>query len=203
MINLRKEASTRIRSAGFEIRAGQWLGVVGNTTPVRFAEGDFGDGGAYVLNNYNSHQFSPPPGQLRLTARLFWVLSRTVSRSVPPFRNSLNRLSPKNYLKDSSIRAPPWVTSYIGTIRVQGQHLKGSAIRLSQCGPMWNAAAEAGKAGLLWSPRAPFPIMRSFAQRRPLFREPSFWWALWEAERLPWGGFWRSAWPASLWTWTR
>jgi DUF4097 and DUF4098 domain-containing protein YvlB len=107
--------------------------IVGNTNSgtIRY-EGDFGDGGTYVLNNYNSSIDILPSNKASfdLTARaILGFIENNLSFHPTPFGNSLRRLSPKNFLQgrfnsgDSTVR----VTSYSGTIRVRGPRSDGAA----------------------------------------------------------------------------
>jgi hypothetical protein len=107
--------------------------IVGNTNSgtIRY-EGDFGDGGTYVLNNYNSSIDILPStkASFDLTARaILGFIESNLSFRPTPLPNSLRSYSPKNYLQgrfnsgDSTVR----VTSYSGTIRVRGPRPEAAA----------------------------------------------------------------------------
>ena len=94
-----------------------------NTGTIRY-EGDFGQGGTYVLNNYSSpiEILASARASFDLTARaVMGFIESNLPFRPTPLGNAFRRLSPKNYLQgrfgsgDSTVR----VTSYSGTIRVR------------------------------------------------------------------------------------
>jgi hypothetical protein len=94
-----------------------------NSGAIRY-EGDFGDGGTYVLNNYSSpiDIFASARASFDLTARaVMGIVESTLSFRPTPLGNAFRRLSPNKYLQgrfnsgESTVR----VTSYSGTIRVR------------------------------------------------------------------------------------
>jgi DUF4097 and DUF4098 domain-containing protein YvlB len=94
-----------------------------NTGTIRY-EGDFGQGGTYVLNNYNSpiEILATAKASFDLTARaVMGFIESNLPFRPTPLGNAFRRLSPRNYLQgrfnsgDSTVR----VTSYSGTIRVR------------------------------------------------------------------------------------
>jgi DUF4097 and DUF4098 domain-containing protein YvlB len=95
-----------------------------NSGSIRY-EGDFGNGGTYVLNNYSSpiDIFATAQASFDLTARaVMGIIESTLAFRPTPLGNAFRRLSPAKYLQgrfnsgDSTVR----VTSYSGTIRVRG-----------------------------------------------------------------------------------
>ena len=102
-----------------------------NSGAIRY-EGDFGDGGTYVLNNYSSpiDIFASARASFDLTARaVMGIIESTLSFRPTPLGNAFRRLSPNKYLQgrfnagESTVR----VTSYSGTIRVRGTRAEGPA----------------------------------------------------------------------------
>ncbi|HWP85883.1 MAG TPA: hypothetical protein VNN17_11870, partial [Terriglobia bacterium] len=94
-----------------------------NSGTIRY-EGDFGEGGTYVLNNYSSpiDILATAKASFRLTARaVMGAIQNSLSFRPTPLSNAFRRLSPAKYLQgqfnsgDSTVR----VTSYSGTIRVR------------------------------------------------------------------------------------
>ena len=102
-----------------------------NSGTIRY-EGDFGDGGTYVLNNYSSpiDIFASANASFDLTARaVMGMIESSLSFRPTPLGNAFRRLSPNKYLQgrfnsgESTVR----VTSYSGTIRVRGPRSEGQA----------------------------------------------------------------------------
>ena len=100
-----------------------------NSGAIRY-EGDFGDGGTYVLNNYSSpiDIFASTRASFDLTARaVMGIVESTLSFRPTPLGNAFRRLSPNKFLQgrfnagESTVR----VTSYSGTIRVRGTGAEG------------------------------------------------------------------------------
>jgi hypothetical protein len=103
---------------------GQELRATTNSGRIRY-EGDFGLAGTYVLNNYSSPiEILPSPNaSFDLTARAVQgLIESSLSFRPTPLGNPFRRLSPGKFLQgrfnsgDSTVE----VTSYSGTIRVQG-----------------------------------------------------------------------------------
>lgn len=95
-----------------------------NSGAIRY-EGDFGDAGTYVLNNYSSpiDIFASAKASFDLTARaVMGIIESSLSFRPTPLGNAFRRLSPDKFLQgrfnsgESTVR----VTSYSGTIRVRG-----------------------------------------------------------------------------------
>jgi hypothetical protein len=136
------DGSIEIQSTGGSINADSISGnlrfiqvngseLVANTNSgaIRY-EGDFGDGGTYVLNNYSSpiDIFASAKASFDLTARaVTGMIESTLSFRPTPLGNAFRRLSPNKYLQgrfnsgESTVR----VTSYSGTIRVRGSRSEG------------------------------------------------------------------------------
>jgi hypothetical protein len=100
-----------------------------NSGAIRY-EGDFGDGGTYVLNNYSSpiDIFASAKASFDLTARaVMGIIESSLSFRPTPLGNAFRRLSPDKFLQgrfnsgESTVR----VTSYSGTIRVRGPQSEG------------------------------------------------------------------------------
>lgn len=105
--------------------------VVANTNSgtIRY-EGDFGDRGTYVLNNYSSpiEILASARASFDITARaVIGLIESNLPFHPTPLANSFRRLSPKNYLQgrfnsgESTVR----VTSYSGKILVRGFESSG------------------------------------------------------------------------------
>ena len=95
-------------------------------------QGDFGEGGTYVLNNYSSpiDILASAKASFDLTARaVMGLIESSLSFRPTPLGNPFRRLSPGKFLQgrfnagDSTVR----VTSYSGTIRVRGPRPEGAA----------------------------------------------------------------------------
>ncbi|OFV97924.1 MAG: hypothetical protein A3H94_03435 [Acidobacteria bacterium RIFCSPLOWO2_02_FULL_60_20] len=102
-----------------------------NSGAIRY-EGDFGDGGTYVLNNYSSpiDIFASAKASFDLTARaVMGLIESSLSFRPTPLGNPFRRLSPNKFLQgrfnsgESTVR----VTSYSGTIRVRGPRSEAQA----------------------------------------------------------------------------
>ena len=100
-----------------------------NSGAIRY-EGDFGDGGTYVLNNYSSpiDIFATAQASFDFTARaVTGIIESSLSFRPTPLGNAFRRLSPSKFLQgrfnsgESTVR----VTSYSGTIRVSGTRSEG------------------------------------------------------------------------------
>ena len=95
-----------------------------NSGTIRY-EGDFGDNGTYVLNNYNSpiDILATAKASFDLTARaVMGVIESGLSFRPIPLGNAFRRLSPGKFLQGrfNSGASTVTVTSYSGTIRVRG-----------------------------------------------------------------------------------
>lgn len=100
-----------------------------NSGSIRY-EGDFGNGGTYVLNNHSSpiDIFASAKASFDLTARAInGTIENFLSFRPTPFGNTFRRLSPSKFLQgrfnagESTVR----VTSYNGTIRLRGARPEG------------------------------------------------------------------------------
>lgn len=95
-----------------------------NSGRIRY-EGDFGQGGTYVLNNYSSpiDILASAKASFDLTARAIQgLIQSTLSFRPTPLGNPFRRLSPTKFLQGrfNTGSSTVEVTSYSGTIRVQG-----------------------------------------------------------------------------------
>jgi len=109
---------TFVQVNGPELRAST------NSGRIRY-EGDFGQGGTYVLNNYSSpiDILASAKASFDLTARAVQgLIESTLSFRPTPLGNPFRRLSPTKFLQGrfNSGTSTVEVTSYSGTIRVQG-----------------------------------------------------------------------------------
>ena len=102
-----------------------------NTGTIRY-EGDFGNGGTYVLNNYSSpiEILATAKASFDLTARaVLGLIDNNLPFRPTPLGNPFRQLAPDKFLQgrfnsgDSTVR----VTSYSGTIRVRGPRPDGPA----------------------------------------------------------------------------
>ena len=95
-----------------------------NSGAIRY-EGDFGDSGNYVLNNYSSpiDILATARASFDITARaVMGAIDSTLSFRPIPVGNAFRRLSPGKFLQGrfNSGASTVTVTSYSGTIRVRG-----------------------------------------------------------------------------------
>ena len=102
-----------------------------NSGSIRY-EGDFGDGGTYVLNNYSSpiDILATAKASFDLTARaVMGLIESTLSFRPTPLGNPFRRLAPNKFLQGrfNSGASTVRVTSYSGTIRVRGPRPDGAA----------------------------------------------------------------------------
>ena len=104
-----------------------------NSGTIRY-EGDFGSGGTYVLKNYNSpiDIMTSAKASFDLTARAVEGLieNNLIFRPIPP-GNPFRRLPPGKFLQGriNTGNSTVQVTSYSGTIRLQGPRAESGAIR--------------------------------------------------------------------------
>jgi len=116
---------TFVQVNGPELRAST------NSGRIRY-EGDFGQGGTYVLNNYDApiDILASARASFDLTARAVQgLIQSTLSFRPTPLGSPFRRLSPTKFLQGrfNTGSSTVEVTSYSGTIRVQGSGSPGGA----------------------------------------------------------------------------
>jgi hypothetical protein len=122
------EGHIKVDSIGGDLRFADVKGpeLIANTNSgsIRY-EGDFGEGGTYVLNNYSSpiDILATARASFDITARaVMGAIDSTLSFRPIPLGSAFRRLSPGKFLQGrvNEGASTVTVTSYSGTIRVRG-----------------------------------------------------------------------------------